>query len=75
MRTRKDKEPDTDEAPRRKPKAGALGKRVFYGNKATCSRLKAVAAFYSVKDWVEEHEPEFFSAFASKQEKVQRKRK
>ena len=40
--------------------------RFFHGNKATCNRLKAVASFYKVKDWVEIYEPEFFEAFEQK---------
>ena len=63
MRTRATKEePDPEDATLRKPKRLPRG-RFFHGNKATCSRLKAVASFYKVKDWVELNEPEFFEAF------------
>ena len=70
MRTRARKEePDPEDAThsasairQRKPKRLPRG-RFFHGNKATCSRLKAVTAFYKVKDWVELNEPEFFEAF------------
>ena len=62
MRTRTtDKEPDPEDAP-----APRQQRHFFLGNKATCSRLKAVASFYKVKDWVEVHEPEFFEAFTTK---------
>ena len=65
MRTRKAvKEPDPDEAP--PPFRRDITKRssgFFHGNKALCSRMKAVRAFYKVKDWVEANEPEFFDAF------------
>ena len=36
--------------------------------------MKAVRAFYKVKDWVEANEPEFFDAFA-KQTDIKSKRK
>ena len=63
MRTRTtDKEPDPEDAPRRSTRRNVRG-RFFHGNKATCSRLKAVSSFYKVKDWVELNEPEFFEAF------------
>ena len=68
MRTRKiGKEPDPDDdapGPTKQIKKKTLIKsRIFHGNKVTCGRHKAVAAFYKVKDWVEVNEPEFFDAF------------
>ena len=76
MRTRKaDKEPDSDEAP--PPRRMSTTKRssgTFHGNKATCSRMNALRAFYKVKEWIEDNEPEFFDAFTKKTD-VKGKRK
>ena len=72
MRTRKVKEPDRDKPSQKNTTKRSSG--FFHGNKATCPRMKAVRAFYNVKDWVEANEPEFFDAFA-KQTDIKSKRK
>ena len=61
---------NTDKEPEPEDKAVGPSKKIkkrktstkrsyFHGNKVTCERHKAVAAFYKVKDWVELNEPEF----------------
>ena len=72
MRTRKSNKDEPDPEDKLKLRAK---RHFFLGNKATCSRLKAVASFYKVKDWVELHEPEFFEAFERKRAREQMKRK
>ena len=72
MCTRKAGKDDPDPEDRPKPRAK---RHFFLGNKATCSRLKAVNSFYKVNDWVELHEPEFYEAFERKRAREQMKRK
>ena len=74
---------NTDKEPEPEDKAVGPSKKIkkrktstkrsyFHGNKVTCERHKAVAAFYKVKDWVELNEPEFYEAFEQKTARPQR---
>ena len=74
---------NTDKEPEPEDKAVGPSKKIkkrktstkrsyFHGNKVTCERHKAVAAFYKVKDWVELNEPEFYEAFEQKTKRSQR---